>query len=70
MQFIDDNCFSSNFYCLFFSFIFSFLTLIQLLLEEVLGCTVQQLFVNNWLGKEIFLVPQIENSFDDGVLQK
>lgn len=36
----------------------------------VFSCTVQQLFVNNWLGKETFLEPQTENSFDDGVLQK
>jgi hypothetical protein len=70
MHFIDDNYFLSDFHCLFFYFTFYFLTLIQLLLKEVLGCTVQQLFVNNWLGKEIFLLPQMENSFNDGVLQK
>jgi len=70
MHFIDNNYSLSVFLLPFFSFIFSFLTLIQLLLKEVLGCTVQQLFVNNWLGKEFILVPQIENSFDDGVLQK
>jgi len=70
MYFIDNNYSLSVFLVPFFSFIFSFLTLIQLLLKEVLGCTVQQLFVNNWLGKEFILVPQIENSFDDGVLQK
>lgn len=70
MYFIDNNYSLSVFLAPFFSFIFSFLTLIQLLLKEVLGCTVQQLFVNNWLGKEFILVPQIENSFDDGVLQK
>lgn len=70
MHFIDNNYTLSVFYHLFFSFVFSFLTLVQLLLKEVLGCTVQHLFVNNWLGKEFILVPQTENSFDDGVLQK
>ena len=54
----------------FFSFIFSFLTLIQSLLNKVSGCAVQQLLVNNGLMKGFIPTAQKGNSFDDGGLQK